>query len=110
MIPGSVHIPKDVQTTGRNPKADYENGYSMGAGAGIDFGNLSGNYNESSSVSNATRGVIYAGYPGTINIIDYIININIKSIFFNNQFCYWIIFVCKLIQINTFSILQSFEH
>ena len=40
VIPGSVHIPKDVQTTGRNPKADYENGYSMGASAGIDFGNF----------------------------------------------------------------------
>ncbi len=41
-------------------------------GDGVDFGDLSGNYNESSSVSNSTRGVIYAGYPGTINIIDYI--------------------------------------
>ena len=41
-------------------------------GDGVDFGDLSGNYNESSSVSNSTRGVIYAGYPGTMNIIDYI--------------------------------------
>ena len=41
-------------------------------GDGVDFGDLSGNYNESSSVSDSTRGVIYAGYPGTINIIDYI--------------------------------------
>ena len=41
-------------------------------GDGVDFGDLSGSYNESSSVSNSTRGVIYAGYPGTINIIDYI--------------------------------------
>jgi len=41
-------------------------------GDGVDFGDLSGDYNESSSVSNSTRGVIYAGYPGTINIIDYI--------------------------------------
>ena len=41
-------------------------------GNGVDFGDMSGNYNESSSVSNATRGVIYAGYPGTINNIEYI--------------------------------------
>ena len=41
-------------------------------GNGTSFGSLSGNYNESSSVSNSTRGVIYAGYPGTINNIEYI--------------------------------------
>ena len=41
-------------------------------GDGTDFGHLSGNYNEGSSVSNSTRGVIYSGYPGTQNIIDYI--------------------------------------
>ena len=41
-------------------------------GNGTSFGDLSGNYNECSSVSNATRGVIYAGYPGTINNIEYI--------------------------------------
>ena len=41
-------------------------------GAATLFGSLSGNYNESSSVSDATRGVIYAGYPGTINNIEYI--------------------------------------
>ena len=41
-------------------------------GNATNFGDMSGNYNESSSVSNATRGVIYAGYPGTINNIEYI--------------------------------------
>ena len=41
-------------------------------GNATSFGDMSGNYNESSSVSNATRGVIYAGYPGTINNIEYI--------------------------------------
>ena len=41
-------------------------------GDGTDFGDLSGDYNEGSSVSNSTRGVIYSGYPGTQNIIDYI--------------------------------------
>ena len=41
-------------------------------GDGVDFGDLSGGYNECSSVSDSTRGVIYSGYPGTQNIIDYI--------------------------------------
>ena len=38
VVPGKVNIPKDGSVT-RNPKADYDNGYSIGAGAGIDFGN-----------------------------------------------------------------------
>ena len=41
-------------------------------GNATNFGDMSGNYNECSSVSDSTRGVIYAGYPGTINNIEYI--------------------------------------
>ena len=41
-------------------------------GDATPFGDLGGNYNECSSVSNSTRGVIYVGYPGTTNIIEYV--------------------------------------